>query len=59
MGSKGYQTGTHVVSVTQYRRKAITPRAWEVMLAVFREACDRFGTTITFEARHIASLDVP
>lgn len=55
MGSKGYQTGAHVVFklsvhlvfVTKYRRKAITARVWEVMLAVFREVCDRFGCDLT------------
>ena len=47
MGSAGYQTGAHVVFklsvhivfVTKYRRKAITARVWEVMLAAFREVC--------------------
>ena len=47
MGSKGYQTGAHVVFklavhlvfVTKYRRKAITSRVWEVMLAAFHEVC--------------------
>ena len=55
MGSKGYQTGAHVVFkmsvhlvfVTKYRRKAITLRVWEVMLATFREVCDRFGCDLT------------
>ena len=45
MGSKGYQTGAHVVFklsahivfVTKYRRKAITERVWAVMLAAFKE----------------------
>lgn len=47
MGSKGYKTGAHVVFklavhlvfVTKYRRKAITARVWEVMLAAFHEVC--------------------
>lgn len=47
MGSAGYQTGAHVVFklsvhlvfVTKYRRKAITARVWEVMLAAYREVC--------------------
>ncbi len=55
MGSKGYKTGAHVVFklavhlvfVTKYRRHAITARVWEVMLATFREVCDRFGCDLT------------
>jgi len=55
MGSKGDNTGAHVVFklsvhlvfVTKYRRKAITARVWEVMLATFREVCDRFGCDLT------------
>lgn len=55
MGSKGYSVGAHVVFklavhlvfVTKYRRKAITARVWEVMLATFREVCDRFGCDLT------------
>jgi len=47
MGSKGYQTGAHVVFklqvhlvfVTKYRRKVITERVHEVMAEVFREVC--------------------
>lgn len=47
MGSKGYQTGAHVVFklsvhlvfVTKYRRKAVTQRVFNVMLVAFREVC--------------------
>lgn len=47
MGSKGYSAGAHVVFklqvhlvfVTKYRRKAITQRVFDVMLAAFRESC--------------------
>lgn len=55
MGSKGYETGAHVVFklsvhivfVTKYRRQAITARVWEVMLTAFREVCARFECDIT------------
>lgn len=55
MGSKGYSAGAHVVFklavhlvfVTKYRRHAVTARVWEVMLATFREVCDRFGCDLT------------
>ena len=51
MGSKGYKTGAHfvfkmqvhLVFVTKYRRKVISTRVWEVMLATFRDVCARFG----------------
>lgn len=51
MGSQGYKTGAHVVFklavhlvfVTKYRRKAITARVWEVMLAAFHEVCTAAG----------------
>lgn len=51
MSSKGYSTGAHViykmqvhlVFVTKYRRKVITERVYEVMLACFRESCAAFG----------------
>ena len=51
MGSAGYKTGAHVVFklsvhivfVTKYRRRAITDRVWEVMLASFRESCAAYG----------------
>ena len=47
MSSKGYTTGAHVVYrlsvhlvfVTKYRRRAITARVADVMVAVFREVC--------------------
>ena len=47
MGSKGYSAGAHVVFklvvhlvfVTKYRRKAITQRVFDVMVAAFRESC--------------------
>ena len=32
-------TTVHLVFVTKYRRKAITSRVWEVMLAAFHEVC--------------------
>lgn len=55
MGSKGYQTGAHVVFklsvhlvfVTKYRRKAITERVHAVMLAAFREVCAKFECDLT------------
>ena len=55
MGSQGYQTGAHVVFklsvhlvfVTKYRRKAITARVWDVMLATSREVCTRFDCLLT------------
>ncbi len=55
MGSKGYKVGAHVVFklavhvvfVTKYRRHAITPRVWEVLLTAFREVCTRFECDLT------------
>lgn len=51
MGGKAHSVGAHVVYklqvhmvfVTKYRRKAISPRVWEVMLASFRESCAAYG----------------
>jgi putative transposase len=55
VGSAGYQTGAHVVFklsvhlvfVTKYRRRAITERVWEVMLAAFREVCATLECDLT------------
>lgn len=55
MGSRGYQTGAHVVFklsvhivfVTKFRRRAITERVWEVLSATFREVCKRFECDLT------------
>ena len=51
MGSKGYETGAHVVYklsvhlvfVTKYRRKAITARVADVLVQAFRESCAVYG----------------
>lgn len=55
MGSRGYETGAHVVFrlsvhlvfVTKYRRRAITERVWAVMSATFAEVCQRLGCELT------------
>lgn len=55
MSSKGYQTGAHVVFklsvhlvfVTKYRRKAITKRVYDVMLAAWQEIAAKFECDIT------------
>jgi len=51
VSSRGYSVGAHVVYklsvhdvfVTKYRRRAITARVAEVLVAAFRESCAAYG----------------